>query len=297
MNELNFSFKDIVEQAMDVIIVTKANVMNDQGPTIVYVNKAFTKLTGYSKEEAIGKSPNMLQFSGTDKNTKQEIRTAIEEKRPIRVNIENYSKSGKAYWLDMNILPLNNKDGEVTHFVAIERDITEQKNHENKLEKLSRTDPLTNLLNRRAFNEASQSEFSRFKRCGDSYSVLMIDIDRFKRINDTYGHSVGDTAIQHVANLCESNHRLYDVLARFGGEEFCLLLPQTSLDAAYELGEKLLKIIEESYFLVIGQKIQMTVSIGVSHTVGTDSQHFEVIDRSDKKMYEAKNSGRNTICK
>jgi diguanylate cyclase (GGDEF)-like protein/PAS domain S-box-containing protein len=293
MSDFDFNFRDIVEKAMDVVIVTKADAIDAPGPEIVYVNQSFTNLTGFTKEEALGKSPRILQSSGTDSKTKFEIRSAIEEKRPVRVTIKNYSKTGQEYWLDMNIHPLKNSNGEVTHFVAIERDVTEQKNYEQKLEKLSRTDPLTGLLNRRSFNETSENEFSRFKRNGENYSVLMIDIDKFKLINDSYGHSVGDTAIQNVAHLCEKNRRLYDVLARFGGEEFCVLLPQTPVDKAFELAEKLREEVRESFFMAVGKKIKMTVSIGVAGTERSDSQHFEVIDRADEKMYEAKNSGRN----
>ncbi len=293
MNELDLNFKDIVENAMDVVIVTSADAINDPGPEIVYVNKAFTQLTGYSKNEAIGQNPRMLQGEKTDANTKREIRIAIENKQPVRVTIKNYSKSGQEYWLDMNILPLKNEQNEVTHFVAIERDVTEQKNYEQELERLSRTDPLTGLLNRRAFNEISENEFSRFKRNNDVYSVLMIDIDLFKQVNDTYGHAVGDLVIQSTAHLCETNRRLYDVLARFGGEEFCLLLPQTTKESAHELAEKIRLTIHQTSIQGGNNSISVSVSIGISESHENDESHCDVINRADDKLYQAKHDGRN----
>ena len=196
MQEYDFDFKDIVEYAKDIIIVTKADLIEEPGPEIIYVNKAFTELTGYTPEDVIGKNPRILQSAGTDPDTRQRIRDGLENKVPVRVTIKNYSKTGEAYWLDLSILPLKNSDGEVTHFVAIERDVSHQKRVEEKLKVLTRTDPLTGLLNRRAFDELSASELSRFKRTNESYSLLMLDIDHFKLINDQYGHVAGDLVIK-----------------------------------------------------------------------------------------------------
>ena len=295
----DFSFKDIVEKASDVIIVTKANMIDEPSPEVVYVNQAFTDITGYTKEEALGQTPRVFNSASTDENTKNEVRTAIKNKQSVRATIKDYSKTGKEYWLDMNMYLLKNNEEEVTHFVTVERDITKQKNYEHKLEKLSRTDPLTGLLNRRAFNEISQNEFSRFKRTNDNYSVLMLDIDNFKLINDTYGHATGDLAIKYAAQLCELNRRDYDVLSRFGGEEFCILLPQTTLDDAYLLADKLRKNIEKSGFTVNNSEktVKMTVSIGVANSTELDNEYFQVIDRADQKMYKAKNSGKNCTVK
>ena len=149
MPSFDFDFKDIIDEANDVIVVTKAFPITAPGPEIVYVNNAFTELTGYSSDEAIGGDPRMLQSTGTDPETRKIVRTALQKQEPVRVAIKNYSKSGEGYWLEMSILPLKNKAGEVTHFVAIERDVTESKELEFKLDRLSRHDPLSGLLNRR----------------------------------------------------------------------------------------------------------------------------------------------------
>lgn len=296
MTEFDFSFKDIVELATDVIIVTKSFPIDLPGPEIVYVNKAFTALTGYTKEEVLGKSPRILQSSETDENTISIIRAGLEQKVPVRVTIKNYTKKGEEYWLDLSIVPLKNAQGILTHFVAIERDATEQKENELKLETLSRTDHLTGLLNRRSFDELVNNELMRYKRSGEVYSVLMLDIDHFKRINDNYGHSTGDDVIQVITKICKSNLRSYDKMARVGGEEFCVLLPNTDKDQAYAVAEKLREAVFNTPVATNDEDVTMTISIGVSEVKNTDTDSNAILKRADKLMYKAKRSGRNRVC-
>lgn len=295
-SKFDFSFQDIVEFAKDVIVVTKADPIDDPGPEIVYVNQAFTELTGYSKDDVIGKNPRILQSHGTDEETKKKIREGLEQKTPVRVTIKNYSKTGEEYWLDLSVLPLKNKEGEVTHFVAIERDVTEQKNIEKKLLFLSKTDPLTALLNRRSFEEILENELSRFKRSDEIYSLLMFDIDNFKQINDNYGHAVGDTVIQTIAKSCQSILRLQDKAARIGGEEFCVILPSTTKNVALAVAEKLRENVANLCIPTTNEDIRITISLGVSEIEEGDSEHTAIIKRADEKMYEAKKSGKNRVC-
>jgi diguanylate cyclase (GGDEF)-like protein/PAS domain S-box-containing protein len=296
MKEYDFKFRDIVEFAKDVIIVTKSQPIDAPGPEIVYVNKAFTELTGYSVEDVIGKNPRILQSDGTDEETIKKIRHGLEQQVPVRVTIKNYSKTGEEYWLDLSILPLTNSKGMVTHFVAIERDVSEQKAIEHKLEILSKTDPLTGLLNRRSFDEVLKNEHSRFKRSGETYSLILLDIDHFKLINDKYGHAVGDIAIQNIAMSCRSALRLHDEIARIGGEEFCVLFPYTTKKVAYSIAEKLRKIVENTSIETVNGNITMTISVGVSEVEDTDSEHTAILKRADEKMYKAKKAGRNQVC-
>jgi diguanylate cyclase (GGDEF)-like protein/PAS domain S-box-containing protein len=296
MREFDFNFKDIVEFAKDVILVTKSDPIDEPGPEIVYVNKAFTELTGYTQEEVLGKNPRILQSNGTDEKSKIIIRQGLEQKKPIRVTIKNYSKTGEEYWLDLSILPLKNSQGVVTHFVAIERDVTEQKNIQEKLEILSRTDSLTGLLNRRSFDVILENELSRFKRSGEIYSVLMLDIDHFKQINDRYGHATGDVAIQCIAQSCESILRSHDTIARIGGEEFCVILPCTNKKVAYTVAEKLREIVSNTSIAVLNEDISITISIGVSQVEKTDIDPAVILKRADENMYKAKKAGRNRVC-
>lgn len=296
MKEFDFNFKDIVEFAKDVIIVTKSFPLNEPGPEIVYVNKAFTELTGYTQEDVSGNNPRMLQTNETDEETKNIIRQGLERHVPVRATVKNYSKTGEEYWLDLSIMPLRNSQGIVSHFVAIQRDVTEQKNIEQKLEVLSRKDPLTGLLNRRSLDEILENELSRFKRSGEIYSLLVLDIDHFKLINDNYGHSTGDVAIQTITQSCESNLRLYDKMARVGGEEFCVLLPLSNKKVAYAIAEKLREVVSNTSITTRNGDISITVSIGVSEVENTDIDHTAILKRADENMYKAKKTGRNRVC-
>lgn len=295
MKKYDFSFMDIVENAKDVIVVTRAEPIDEPGPEIVYVNKAFTELTGYSIEEVLGKTPRMLQSAGTDKESRAKIRKALLEKKPVRTTIKNYSKSGEEYWLDLSILPLADDHGNITHFVAIERNVTEQKALEKSLSELSRIDALTGVFNRRAFNEILENEYSRFRRIADKYSLLMLDIDHFKKVNDSYGHIAGDEALVELAKICGSNIRLHDTLSRLGGEEFCILLPHTNKDNAALIAEKLRKCIADTPIVTERDTIRLTVSIGVSEVDDSDKDCLDTLKRADAKLYEAKNSGRNNV--
>jgi len=133
--EKDFSLEDVVKLANDIVIVTEAFPLDEPGPKIVYVNQAFTDLTGFAPEEVIGKTPRILQGPDSNPETRAEIRAALTKKEPVRTAIVNYSKSGRKYWLDINIIPLKNRNGEVTHFAAIERDLTEIKQAEEEIRK------------------------------------------------------------------------------------------------------------------------------------------------------------------
>jgi diguanylate cyclase (GGDEF)-like protein len=140
------------------------------------------------------------------------------------------------------------------------------------------------------------NELSRFKRSSEVYSLLMFDIDHFKRINDNYGHSTGDIAIQNIAKSCQSILRSQDKIARIGGEEFCVLLPYTTKKSASEVAEKLKEIISNISIVTTSGNVTMTVSIGVSDVEETDTEHTAILKRADEKMYMAKKTGRNRVC-
>ena len=296
METFDFSFQQIVDAAKDVIIVTRADPIDPPGPEIVYVNQAFTELTGYTPEEVIGKTPRLLQSTGTHAASKREIKKALRKHQPVRVTIKNYAKSGREYWLDVSILALRNEAGEVTHFVAIERDVTEQKALEEKLETLSMTDPLTGLLNRRSLEDYLEKEYSRFTRHDIKFSLLLLDIDHFKSINDQYGHHTGDRALKMLADCCVGKLRKHDVMARYGGEEFCVILPNTNGERAAVLAEKLRTAIAAQALKVDGQEVGVTSSIGVSDVRASDKSPGEILERADGALYEAKQSGRDRVC-
>lgn len=164
-----------------------------------------------------------------------------------------------------------------------------------EVERLSMIDPLTGLLNRRQFNEIAQLEFERSRRYDIPLSAIMMDIDHFKQVNDTYGHAAGDQVLIQLASVCKRQIRLTDICARFGGEEFCFLLPQTESKAACVFAERLRKAIAELQFIASGQEFNISASFGVADRPGSNDSVENLLEHSDQALYEAKKSGRNRV--
>ena len=167
-----------------------------------------------------------------------------------------------------------------------------------ELKLLASQDHMTKLYNRRYFADISVSILDLAKRNNKQFSILMLDIDKFKRINDTYGHHIGDEVIIALANVLKSTNRKSDIACRFGGEEFLILLPETDIDGAYIIGEKLRKLVAELTVKVEDQDIGFTISVGVAQIDLKNENDLEAtIQRSDEGLYKAKESGRNMVCK
>lgn len=292
--DLHF-FRAIVAHANDIVIVTEVEPCNEPGPKIVYVNQALLDLTGYTEAEIIGQTPRILQGPKTSAKTRQKVRVSLTQQEPVRVEILNYAKDGAEYWLDMSIFPLMNADGEVTHFGAIERDITQQKTMAEELARLANTDPLTGLDNRRAFMAKAQSEYERARRYARPLGILQIDIDHFKSINDSHGHHSGDEILRLVGLICRASLRSADVAGRLGGEEFGILLPETPLTEARTIGERLRSKIEAEPEWDQNQEVELTVSVGATELCCSDDHINDALRRADAALYEAKRLGRNRV--
>nr|MCY2935029.1 diguanylate cyclase [Planctomycetota bacterium] len=255
-----FSFRDIVELAQDVIIVTLAEPLDPPGPVIVYVNPAFTKLTGYTYEEAMGQNPRILQGLATDHETTHKIRAGLNKNEPIHVAIQNYTKDGKTYWLDLSIMPLRNHDGKVSHFVAIERDVSVQKVLQQQLAEQAERDPLTGLYNRRRFFEKTALSWNAYVESKEAFAILDFDIDFFKSVNDTYGHDTGDIVLQHIAHLLQSVCTEEDLVARIGGEEFSMILSHVTPEQALSIAERIRTTIENTPVNLPSGPLKVTIS-------------------------------------
>ena len=162
-----------------------------------------------------------------------------------------------------------------------------------EVKRLSLTDPLTGLNNRRSFDHAAQQMVGVAIRHHRPLSVLMLDIDFFKKVNDTYGHGVGDQVLARMAQVCRQSIRSTDLLARFGGEEFCLLFPETPADDAKLLAERLRQDISALVFEAAGQTFSITASLGISECFGEGDSLESLLERSDAALYQAKKAGRN----
>ena len=204
---------------------------------------------------------------------------------------------GGRRWLDTHAVPMRDAGGNIKGLLGVTRDVTERKKVEQELERQARTDALTGLANRRQFMELAEQELSRTQRYGGQLSMLMMDIDHFKRVNDTYGHHMGDLVLQKLGALCRETLRDIDSVGRIGGEEFAVVLPQTGAEKALEVAERFRKTIAKAELpLAHGLPLRFTLSIGVTTLAGPSANVDTLLAQADKALYEAKNQGRDRVC-
>lgn len=179
--------------------------------------------------------------------------------------------------------------------IVLSRALNRTHNKAGYLHSIATTDALTGLINRREFDNRIAEEFARSKRHKSPLSLALFDIDFFKKINDTYGHNTGDAILRELARLIADNTRGCDVAARYGGEEFALILPETSQLEAFELMDRLRQIVEKELFNQAKCPIKFTISIGVAQLDLMDKTPIDLIERTDKALYKAKQGGRNRV--
>jgi diguanylate cyclase (GGDEF)-like protein len=185
-----------------------------------------------------------------------------------------------------------------TKMLGVIQDITEQKQLQNKLEEQANTDFLTGCHNRRHFFENAEQELLRIRRYGGEMSMLMLDLDHFKNINDKYGHQVGDTTLKKLVTVCQGLMREVDVIGRLGGEEFAIMLPKTGGELAFEVADRLCRAVAATEISLedTNSALHFTTSIGVASLVKDDHHIDEIINRADRALYKAKHGGRNRAC-
>ncbi|NSW53198.1 MAG: diguanylate cyclase [Anaerolineae bacterium] len=197
-------------------------------------------------------------------------------------------------WFQVHNLPLIHNNLIIGNLLTL-RDITRQQQLMNELRQLATTDSLTGLANRRHFMDQSIQYLHHAQRYSHDLSLLMIDIDHFKAINDQFGHGVGDQILTKLAEVLAQNIRSVDILSRYGGEEFCLLLPETPLEAAHPMAERLRWLVKETNFTVDGIPHRISVSVGVASLQAEKISMDTLINRADQAMYHAKRNGRDQV--
>jgi diguanylate cyclase (GGDEF)-like protein/PAS domain S-box-containing protein len=275
-----------------------AIVITDKNGSIDWINRAFTRLTGYSEEEAIGKKPSELVKSGVqDVSFYEQMWAKLLSGEHWRGEIINRHKDGGLYYEELSIAPVKNSAGEIINFIGIKEDISDRKALEEKLQQLANTDPLTGLFNRRVFLERLKQESDRISRLGGFATLLMLDLDFFKHINDNYGHATGDEALRQFSRIVKNHSRSIDVPARLGGEEFAILLPSTNQTDAEIAAERLRQEVSEIEMEHPTKGIvKMTVSIGCCLISMNNSDGEIALSHADSALYEAKKAGRNRTC-
>ncbi|WP_296353480.1 EAL domain-containing protein [Ramlibacter sp.] len=280
----------------DIVIITEAGPFGAPGPRIVFVNEAFERRTGYTRDEVLGRTPRLLQGPGTDRGELDRIRAALEQWQRVRVDIVNYTKAGEPYWVDLDVSPVWDKLRRLTHWVAVGRDISERKVAEEKIQYLAFYDPLTELPNRQLLMDRLRDGLA----AGRSGALMFIDLDNFKALNDTLGHQKGDLLLQQAAQRLRSCLAKGDTVGRLGGDEFVILLEDRSekpiepATAAALVSARVLARLGEPYELP-GYVHHSTCSIGVTLFGAAPPSISELLKQADLAMYEAKAAGRNTV--
>jgi diguanylate cyclase (GGDEF)-like protein/PAS domain S-box-containing protein len=301
-HEQTLANKRLCQLAQAVEYGPVAIMITDANGKIEYVNPKFTALTGYNLEEVRGQTPRLLKSSQTPPEVHKGLWQTILSGKEWHGEFFNRKKDGQCYWESTYISVIRAANGSITHFIAVKEDITDRKESEQSmrllnlgLEQMAMTDYLTNLYNRRYFMQRGEEEFKRAHRNHAALSLLMLDLDKFKSVNDTYGHDAGDLVLKQVAASLKYNLREIDLLGRIGGEEFAVLMPGTQLKDAVAIAERVRQAIQNQAFLVPGATLTLTTSVGVS----TFSQELNGIDdmlkSADLALYRAKASGRNCV--
>jgi diguanylate cyclase (GGDEF)-like protein/PAS domain S-box-containing protein len=262
------------------------------------VNKAPLDRAGYSREDVIGHYFYDAQWWNYDNNVRTQLISAINAaKQGESSRYDVTVKMGDDFVpIDFMIAPVHDSTGKIIGLLPTAVDITERKRFEDELNRQAHLDYLTGVPNRRSFMEQGVIELSRTLRYAKTASLLMIDIDLFKQINDVHGHQAGDEVLKNLALMFKEVLRNVDILGRLGGEEFGVVLPETEIDEAVKIAERLREVIsEKAVSLPNGIKIHFTVSIGISSISEIITDFDMLINEADKALYRAKESGRNKV--
>ena len=295
----------ILENVNDVIIGTDKNFL------ISYWNKAAQKIFGWKPEEVMGKTAtSILHTEFFNDDFEQSVKT-LKETGTWRGEVIQYRKDNQPVIIDANIMTIRDHAGQVTGHVSANRDITSQKQAQEKLVEaykalehknhelaqvlerervLARTDSLTGVYNRRYFFDRATYDLAVSERYGHPLSALIFDIDKFKDVNDKYGHQLGDEILRSIANIAKQRLRESDSIARYGGEEFIIFLPNTDSAKAYIVAEEIRKQVAAYSDAGIAR---VTISIGIAEVDLEEDTIDRLISRADKALYKAKDTGRN----
>ena len=274
-----------LEQIDDIVYIT------DRFGMISYVNAAFCRHTGYPKEEVLRQNAKITKSGMHAKEFYKELWSVILSGEVYRNTVMNRKKNGDLYYEKKTITPLKDDHGVIVGFISTGKDVTEETMLNKEIERIATVDQLTGIYNRHKFEELFMIESERFRRFSQPLSLILIDIDHFKGVNDTYGHDVGDKVLVQLSAIVQESIRKIDIFARWGGEEFLLLCPGTDIENVRKLAEKIRQSVENTSFPVVGK---ITISLGLSGFHSDDSFN-ELFKRADQGLYYAKEHGRNQV--
>ena len=291
-------FRSLVEYSVDAIFRLNPKC------TILYVSPAVRRQLGYEPEELLGRivfdliyePDRLIARAAAAKSAEPGVENSPGTQRWVH-------KDGHLVWIEVNGRMVRGEGGEPRETILVTRDISERKALEERLEQLTLTDPLTGLRNRRGFDESLDREWKRTLRMGSVTSLLLLDLDHFKRINDSYGHSVGDDCLRAAACAFSGTiQRDTDLVARYGGKELAAILPHTDLEGAVRVANGVCRAIAALRIPHHGQQVSgsfMTASIGVATALARDNVAMHMpgalVQAADAALYKAKQNGRNCV--
>jgi diguanylate cyclase (GGDEF)-like protein/PAS domain S-box-containing protein len=292
-------------------------VITDRTGIIVWVNPAACQITGYANEELLGSHTRLLKSGEHDREFYRALWSTVQRGETWSGTIVNRRRDGSLYHEEQTIAPVTDDEGEITHYIAIKQDVTEQRRvlrvlgelHlelatrvteieelNSRLREQTIVDPLTGVYNRRHFEDIVAHDAARADRLGEPLAVAMIDVDHFKQVNDRYGHAVGDRVLTALGALLRAGVRTSDLVCRWGGEEFVVLLPGAALPGALQRAEKWrVNFAEERFTDGDGQPVRCSISVGVAVFRVDEETIDATLRRADQALYEAKRQGRNLV--
>jgi diguanylate cyclase (GGDEF)-like protein/PAS domain S-box-containing protein len=258
---------------------------------IVFVNSGFEQLTGYEQDEVLGREPSFLWNAMTDALLKKPESTPSRKITHFKLQEPNLRKDSSLFYVDQSIANIMDDAGKITHYVSFSKDCTDRLKRELALTDLASRDALTGLLNRRSGEQLLKQYDDEKQPSKKLLCLIMMDIDNFKKINDTFGHAVGDHILKSSSQLLKNKARNTDSVIRWGGEEFLIIVPDSRLKDALEFAERIRKSIEQHTDSEVGH---ITASFGVAE-LRIDEGTASLLNRADKALYKAKLDGKNCV--
>ncbi|WP_240338376.1 EAL and GGDEF domain-containing protein [Peribacillus alkalitolerans] len=279
----------IFENTSEGVLITDAK------GRILTVNPAFQIVTGYSEEEVLGKNPSLLQSGLHNEQFYLEMWREINEKGIWKGEIWNKRKNGEVFPEWISIIKINEDSGKTSHFVAVFSDLSDRKHTEEQLRKLAHYDALTGAANRYLLNKSLERLLITSKKYNQILAVLFLDLDRFKQVNDTLGHSYGDLLLKKVSARLKSLLKNKDIIARLGGDEFVIVLSNIKhAKEAVAVSDDIIKALN-SPFLLHDHEVYISTSIGVSLFPYDGDDLETLLKNADRAMYQAKANGKNNF--
>ena len=291
--QCEFQARETHKLATALALADDAVMITDHTGAIEYVNPAFTQLTGYTEEEALGRKPDFLRSGAHHALFFERLWNTVLAGEVFADVFINRRKDGSTYYEQKTISPLRDANDNITHFVSIGRDITDRINAQERLHRLKNLDPVTELPNRAFFRDRLRRAIAKATGTETAAAVLFLDIDRFKAVNDGFGHPAGDSVLQQISRRLRDTLRDGDVVARIGGDEFAVVLADVKREQVERVAQKLAHAFD-STFEVDGKQIVLGVSIGAALFPDDGGDSESLMKGADAALHRAKEEGGNS---